>query len=134
MTIEFTQEFAPIGFTDPLTGITLTAADVQAAQDALNVTQGFPRDKNNWAPRLVLHGTLPVTARPLFAARSEFSTTIRCWRSPLTQISATAHSSSSRRFCRSADRRRRLVQCVSGLSRDCLRCNMARVPRSAVRQ
>ena len=38
-------------FSDPLTGITLSAADVQAAQDALNVTQGFPRDTNNWAPR-----------------------------------------------------------------------------------
>src|SRR5690606_6819 len=36
---------------DPLTGITLSAADVQVAQDALNVTQGFPRDTNNWAPR-----------------------------------------------------------------------------------
>jgi len=49
---EFTQEYAPSPFTDPLTGITLTASDVQVAQDALNVTQGFPRDKNNIAPRL----------------------------------------------------------------------------------
>jgi hypothetical protein len=51
---EFTQQFAPSPFTDPLTGITLTAAQVQAAQDALNITQGFPRDGNNWAPRLGL--------------------------------------------------------------------------------
>jgi Carboxypeptidase regulatory-like domain/TonB dependent receptor len=51
---EFTQQFAPTPFRDPLTGITLTAADVQTAQDALNVTQGFPRDSNNWAPRLGL--------------------------------------------------------------------------------
>ena len=50
--IEFTDEFAPTPFRDPLTGITLTAADVQAAQDVLNVTQGFPRDTNNWAPRV----------------------------------------------------------------------------------
>jgi hypothetical protein len=50
--VEFTKEFAPSAFTDPLTGITLSAADVQVAQDALNVTQGFPRDNNNWAPRL----------------------------------------------------------------------------------
>jgi hypothetical protein len=50
--IEFTQEFAPTPFTDPLTGITLSAADVQVAQDALGVTQGFPRDSNNWAPRV----------------------------------------------------------------------------------
>ena len=49
---EFTEQFAPSPFTDPLTGITLTAADIQVAQDALNVTQGFPRDKNNFAPRV----------------------------------------------------------------------------------
>lgn len=50
--VELTDEYEPVPFTDPLTGITLTAADVQTAQDALNVTQGFPRDTNNWAPRL----------------------------------------------------------------------------------
>lgn len=50
--IEFTDEFAPTPFTDPLTGITLSAQDIQIAQDALNVTQGFPRDSNNWAPRV----------------------------------------------------------------------------------
>ena len=49
---EFTEQFAPTPFRDPLTGITLSAADIQTAQDALNVTQGFPRDKNNIAPRL----------------------------------------------------------------------------------
>jgi len=49
---EFTQQFAPSAFTDPLTGIVLSVSDVQTAQDALGVTQGFPRDKNNWAPRL----------------------------------------------------------------------------------
>ena len=49
--IELTQQFAPTPFTDPLTGISLTAQDIQIAQDALNVTQGFPRDTNNWAPR-----------------------------------------------------------------------------------
>ncbi|HKX83210.1 MAG TPA: TonB-dependent receptor, partial [Pyrinomonadaceae bacterium] len=50
--IEFTEEYAPVPFRDPLTGIELTAQDVQVAQDALNVQQGFPRDTNNWAPRL----------------------------------------------------------------------------------
>jgi len=49
--VELTQQFAPTPFTDPLTGISLTAQDIQMAQDALNVTQGFPRDTNNWAPR-----------------------------------------------------------------------------------
>ncbi|MFN6962519.1 MAG: TonB-dependent receptor domain-containing protein [Pyrinomonadaceae bacterium] len=50
--IEFTEQYAPSPFRDPLTGITLTEQDVQTAQDALNVTQGFPRDSNNWAPRV----------------------------------------------------------------------------------
>ncbi len=50
--VELTDTFAPVGFKDPLTGITLSAQDVQTAQDALNVQQGFPRDTNNWAPRL----------------------------------------------------------------------------------
>lgn len=49
--VELTDEFAPTAFTDPLTGINLSAHDIQVAQDALNVTQGFPRDTNNWAPR-----------------------------------------------------------------------------------
>ena len=50
--IELTETFAPTAFRDPLTGITLSETDVQVAQDALNVQQGFPTDKNNWAPRL----------------------------------------------------------------------------------
>ncbi len=49
---EFTQQFAPTPFTDPLTGISLSASEILIAQDALNITQGFPRDKNNIAPRL----------------------------------------------------------------------------------
>jgi hypothetical protein len=49
--VEFTQTIAPVAFRDPLSGINLTDADILAAQDALNVQQGFPRDTNNWAPR-----------------------------------------------------------------------------------
>jgi len=49
---EFTTEYAPTPFRDPLTGITLSANDILAAQQALNITQGFPRDDNNIAPRL----------------------------------------------------------------------------------
>ncbi len=49
--IEYTQTIAPVGFRDPLTGINLSAGDIQSAQDALNVQQGFPVDKNNVAPR-----------------------------------------------------------------------------------
>ncbi|MGH9872087.1 MAG: TonB-dependent receptor domain-containing protein [Pyrinomonadaceae bacterium] len=52
---ELTQAVPPEPqFRDPLSGITLSQADLLAAQDALNVQQGFPRDKNNWAPRLAV--------------------------------------------------------------------------------
>lgn len=52
---ELTQAIPPAPqFRDPLSGITLSQADLLAAQDALNVQQGFPRDKNNWAPRLAV--------------------------------------------------------------------------------
>jgi hypothetical protein len=50
--VEFTETIAPVAFRDPLTGINLSAADILAAQDALGVQQGIPRDTNNWAPRL----------------------------------------------------------------------------------
>ncbi|MFZ0064410.1 MAG: TonB-dependent receptor [Pyrinomonadaceae bacterium] len=50
--VELTDTIAPIGFTDPLTHITLSPADLQRAQDVVGVQQGFPRDKNNWAPRV----------------------------------------------------------------------------------
>src|SRR2546428_7605694 len=49
---ELTQQVAPVGLTDPLSGIVLTANDMLAAQDAVNVQQGVPRDKNNYAPRV----------------------------------------------------------------------------------
>ncbi|MGB5012997.1 MAG: carboxypeptidase regulatory-like domain-containing protein [Pyrinomonadaceae bacterium] len=49
--IEFTETIAPVGFRDPLTGINLASSDILAAQNAVGVQQGFPRDTNNWAPR-----------------------------------------------------------------------------------
>lgn len=52
--VELTQQIPPTPFRDPLSGINLSAADIQAAQDALGVTQGFPRDKNNVAPRVAV--------------------------------------------------------------------------------
>ena len=52
--IEFTQQIAPTPFIDPLSKINLSASDILAAQDALGVQQGFPRDKNNIAPRFAL--------------------------------------------------------------------------------
>jgi hypothetical protein len=51
---EFTEQISPVAFTDPLSHITLSASDTLAAQNVLNVQQGFPRDKNNWAPRLAV--------------------------------------------------------------------------------
>lgn len=52
--IEFTQKFKTTGVTDPFSGITMSAAQIQAAQDAVGVQQGIPLDKNNIAPRLAL--------------------------------------------------------------------------------
>ncbi|MGI8467491.1 MAG: carboxypeptidase regulatory-like domain-containing protein [Pyrinomonadaceae bacterium] len=49
--VELTDTIAPVGFRDPLSGINLAASDILAAQDAVNVQQGLPRDKNNFAPR-----------------------------------------------------------------------------------
>jgi hypothetical protein len=49
--VEFTETIPPVPFRDPLSGINLTAADILAAQDVLNVQQGIPHDTNNWAPR-----------------------------------------------------------------------------------
>ena len=49
--VEYTQQITETGFNDPLSGINLSAADILAAQDAVNVQQGIPVDKNNWAPR-----------------------------------------------------------------------------------
>lgn len=51
---ELTEQLAPVSFRDPLSGITLSAGDILAAQNVLNVQQGFPRDKNNIAPRLAV--------------------------------------------------------------------------------
>jgi hypothetical protein len=51
---ELTEQIPTLPLTDPLSGISLTADQVLAAQDAMGVQQGFPRDKNNWAPRFAV--------------------------------------------------------------------------------
>ena len=66
--VELTKQVAPVGFTDPLSGIRLTAADIQAAQDAVGVQQGFPRDKNNFAPRIGVAWDLFGTGKTVFRA------------------------------------------------------------------
>jgi Carboxypeptidase regulatory-like domain/TonB dependent receptor len=49
--VEFTNTIAPVPYRDPLTGINFSASDFLAAQDAVGVQQGIPRDTNNFAPR-----------------------------------------------------------------------------------
>ncbi len=49
---ELTDQIQPTGFTDPLTGTVLTPSDIGVVQDFFGVQQGFPRDKNNIAPRV----------------------------------------------------------------------------------
>ena len=49
---EITERIPTVPFTDPLSGIALSAGDLQTAQDFMGVQQGFPRDKNNYAPRV----------------------------------------------------------------------------------
>ncbi len=66
--IEYTNQIAPVGFRDPLTGISLSADQVLAAQDALNVQQGIPRDKNNVAPRLGIAYDLTGDGRTVIRA------------------------------------------------------------------
>jgi hypothetical protein len=52
--VELTDQIPAVPFRDPLSGINLSAADITAAQDVLNVQQGFPRDYDNWAPRFAI--------------------------------------------------------------------------------
>jgi hypothetical protein len=49
---EITKQIAPIDFRDPLSGIAVPASQTQAFYDAFRIQQGFPRDKNNFAPRI----------------------------------------------------------------------------------
>ena len=49
---EITKQLPPTDFRDPLSGILVTAAQTQTFYDAFGIQQGFPRDKNNFAPRI----------------------------------------------------------------------------------
>lgn len=66
--VELTDTIAPTPFRDPLTGISLSAADLLAAQDAVRVQQGFPRDTNNFAPRLAIAWDVFGTGKTLIRA------------------------------------------------------------------
>ena len=65
---ELTEQIPTLPFRDPLSGINLSASDILAAQDALNVQQGFPRDKNNWAPRLAVAWDINNNAKTVVRA------------------------------------------------------------------
>ncbi|HEX8720911.1 MAG TPA: TonB-dependent receptor [Pyrinomonadaceae bacterium] len=49
---EQTDTLAVQDFVDPLTGINVTSANTQAFYNAFGIQQGFPKDKNNVAPRI----------------------------------------------------------------------------------
>ncbi|MDX6303260.1 MAG: hypothetical protein QOI77_229 [Blastocatellia bacterium] len=65
---ELTQQIPTVGVRDPFSGITLSASDMLAAQDAMNVQQGFPRDKNNYAPRVGIAWDIKGDAKTVIRA------------------------------------------------------------------
>src|ERR1051326_7703154 len=65
---ERTQQIPTVGFSDPLSGINLSASDMLTAQNAVNVQQGFPRDRNNFAPRLGLAWDIKGDAKTVVRA------------------------------------------------------------------
>lgn len=65
---ELTQQIPTVGVRDPFSGITLSAGDLLAAQDAMNVQQGFPRDKNNYAPRVGIAWDIKGDAKTVIRA------------------------------------------------------------------
>jgi len=65
---ELTQQISTVGVRDPFSGITLSASDMLAAQDAMNVQQGFPRDKNNYAPRVGIAWDIKGDAKTVIRA------------------------------------------------------------------
>ncbi|MDX6385453.1 MAG: hypothetical protein QOK48_3026, partial [Blastocatellia bacterium] len=65
---EITQQIPTTGVRDPFSGITLSAADMLAAQDAMGVQQGFPRDKNNYAPRVGIAWDIKGNAKTVIRA------------------------------------------------------------------
>jgi hypothetical protein len=49
---EQTDQLAVQDFVDPLSGLAVPATNTQAFYNAFHIQQGFPRDKNNFAPRI----------------------------------------------------------------------------------
>ena len=65
---EITDQIPTSSFRDPLSGITLTAQDNANVEAALNIQQGFPRDKNNIAPRIGVAWDLHGNGKTVFRA------------------------------------------------------------------
>jgi hypothetical protein len=65
---ELTQQIPTVGVRDPFSGITMSASDMLAAQDAMGVQQGFPRDKNNYAPRVGIAWDIKGDAKTVIRA------------------------------------------------------------------
>jgi hypothetical protein len=49
---EITDQLPVTDFVDPLSGLAVPASGTQAFYDAFGIQQGFPRDKDNFAPRI----------------------------------------------------------------------------------
>jgi hypothetical protein len=49
---ELTKQIPPTDFRDPLSGLLVPASQTQTFYNAFGIQQGFPRDKNNYAPRI----------------------------------------------------------------------------------
>jgi hypothetical protein len=65
---EHTDQLPVADFRDPLSGILVTAGDVQNFYNAFGIQQGFPRDKNNFAPRVGLAWDLFGDSRTVLRA------------------------------------------------------------------
>jgi TonB dependent receptor len=66
--VELTETIPTIGFQDPMRHINLSAEDLNAAQNVLGVQQGFPRDTNNFAPRVGLAWDITNDGKTVFRA------------------------------------------------------------------
>jgi Carboxypeptidase regulatory-like domain/TonB dependent receptor len=49
---ELTDQLPVLDFVDPLSGLAVPAANTQAFYNTFGIQQGFPRDKDNFAPRI----------------------------------------------------------------------------------